>query len=139
MKTKTMIVAAIAGMAVFSSCQTKEQKLENAQENVADANADLSKAQREFREESENNLHENDLTIETYRANLKNEKEEMRAQYERRADSLTQRNKEMRAKLDNYKDDSNDNTKWESFKREFNHDMDEMKTSIKDMGKNNVK
>ncbi|MCW3103798.1 MAG: hypothetical protein JWO09_2238 [Bacteroidetes bacterium] len=139
MKTKTIVVAAIAGMAVMSSCQTKEQKLENAQENVVDANQDLRQAQNEFREESENNLRENDMTIETYRANAKNEKEEMRAQYERRADSLEQRNKELRAKLDAYKDDSNDNTKWESFKREFNHDMDEMKNSLKDVGKNNVK
>jgi len=139
MKTKTIVVAAIAGMAVMSSCQTKEQKLENAQENVADANQDLRQAQNEFREESENNLRENDMTIETYRANAKNEKEEMRAQYERRADSLEQRNKELRAKLDAYKDDSNDNTKWESFKREFNHDMDELKNSLKDVSKNNVK
>ncbi|MCW3072500.1 MAG: hypothetical protein JWO44_2390 [Bacteroidetes bacterium] len=139
MKTKTIIVAAIAGMAVMSSCQTKEQKLENAQENVADANADLDQARREFREESENNLRENDMTIETYRANLKNEKEEMRAQYERKADSLEQRNKELRARLDSYKDDDKDNEKWESFKREFKHDMDEMKTSLKDVGKNNVK
>ena len=139
MKTKTIFVAAIAGMAVMSSCQTKEQKLENAQENVADANEDLRQAQREFREESENNLRENDMTIETYRANLKNEKEDMRVQYERRADSLEQRNKELRAKLDSYKDDNNDNEKWESFKREFKHDMDELKNSMKDVSKNNVK
>lgn len=138
MKTNTIIVAAITSIAVvtFSSCQTKEQKLENAQENVVEANEDLREAQREFREDSENKLRENDMSFETYRANIKNENEAQRVMYERKIDSLEQRNKDLRVKL-NQDYDNNDN--WESFKREFNHDMEEIKNSLKDMGKNNVK
>jgi uncharacterized protein HemX len=138
MKTKTIIVAAVAGMAgvILSSCQTKEQKLENAQENVVDANEDLRKAQREFREEQENQLRENEMSIETYRTEIKNEKEDMRLEYERRIDSLQQRNKELRIKLN---EDYDNNDRWESFKREFNHDMDELKASLRDLRKNNVK
>ncbi|HEX8515487.1 MAG TPA: hypothetical protein VF868_04750 [Bacteroidia bacterium] len=137
MKTKTIIIAAVAGIAgVLTSCQTKEQKLENAQENVAEANEDLRNAQREFREDSENRLRENDRDFETYRSDIKNEKEDVRVEYERRIDSLEQKNKALRVKLNQ---DYDNNDKWESFKREFNHDMDELKTSLKDMRKNNVK
>ncbi|MCE3280616.1 MAG: hypothetical protein K0S44_2807 [Bacteroidetes bacterium] len=138
MKTNAIIVAAITGMAAisFSSCQTKEQKLENAQEKVVEANEDLREAQREFREESENRLRENDMSFETYRSDIKNEKEEQRVMYERRIDSLEQRNKDLRVRL-NQDYDNNDN--WETFKREFNHDMEEIKNSLKDIRKNNVK
>jgi hypothetical protein len=138
MKTNAIIVAAITGMAAisFSSCQTKEQKLENAQEKVVEANEDLREAQREFREESENRLRENDMSFETYRSDIKNEKEEQRVMYERKIDSLEQRNKDLRVRL-NQDYDNNDN--WETFKREFNHDMEEIKNSLKDIRKNNVK
>jgi hypothetical protein len=139
MKTEKIMLAAFACVAgaVLSSCQSKEQKLENAQENVVKANDDLAQAQNEYREEQENMLRENEKDIEAYRASLKNEKEEMRVKYERRVDSLEERNKELRARLDGYNDKTSD--KWESFKREFNHDMGELKGSLKDLGKNNVK
>jgi hypothetical protein len=39
--------------------------------------------------------------------------------------------------LESYKDEGKE--KWESFKKEFNHDMDELGKSIKDLFKDNVK
>jgi hypothetical protein len=138
MKNQKIIVAALASMAgvVLSSCQTKEQKLENAQENVVEANEDLREAQREFREESENRLKENERDIELYRNDIKDEKEEMRIEHQRHVDSLEQKNKELRVRLN---EDYDNNDKWESFKREFNHDMDELKNTLKGMRKDNVK
>jgi peptidoglycan hydrolase CwlO-like protein len=138
MKTKKIIVAAMASMAgvILSSCQSKEHKLEKAQENVVDANEDLRKAQREFREEQENVLTENERDIERYRVNIKDSKEELRADMERRIDSLQQKNKELRVRLN---EDYDNNERWESFKREFNHDMERLKESLRTVGKDNVK
>jgi len=51
METKKIVVAVIGCMTgvVFSSCQSKEQKVENAKEDVVDANRDLIEAKREFK------------------------------------------------------------------------------------------
>ena len=59
MKTNKFVIT-ITGLgfftgAMFSLCQTKEQKVEKAEENVIDAKADLKKAQQEYREEAEKN------------------------------------------------------------------------------------
>jgi uncharacterized membrane protein YgaE (UPF0421/DUF939 family) len=141
MKNQKVILAVFGSVAgVFlSSCQSKEKKLENAQENVVEANEDLDKAQQEYRMEQENRLHENEMEIETYRNNEKELKEDIRADYHRMVDSLEARNKNLRIKLNTYDKKDKDNTRWESFKREFNHDMEELKNSFKDIGKNNVK
>lgn len=50
--------------------------------------------------------------------------------YEKRIITLQEKNMEMRARLDNYEKSQSD---WESFKREFNHDMDELGQSLKDI------
>jgi len=46
------------------------------------------------------------------------------------------KNSSMKIKIDEYKEEGNE--KWESFKREFNHDMDEIGNSLKDLTKNNT-
>lgn len=141
MKKQKVILAIIGSVAgVFlSSCQSKEKKLENAQENVVEANEDLDKAQEEYRMDQENHLHENEMMIETYKNNEKELKEDIRADYHRKVDSLEMKNKDLRVKLNAYDKKDKDNERWESFKHEFNHDMEELKNSFKDIGKNNVK
>lgn len=46
-------------------------------------------------------------------------------------------NQKKKVKISKYKNDGNE--KWESFKREFNYDMDKLGQSLKDLGENNVK
>ncbi len=43
----------------------------------------------------------------------------------------------MKIKMDNYKEDGKE--KWEAFKSEFSHDMDELGSALKDLTVNNVK
>ena len=43
----------------------------------------------------------------------------------------------MKKRLEDYKADSKD--KWESFKTEFNHDMDELGSAFKDLTVKNTK
>lgn len=141
MKTKRIVIAVIGCMAglILSSCQNKEHKLENAQENVIEANEDFKEAQREFKTESEVKIRENENEIKMYRDNMKDYNVDDRADYQRRIDSLERRNQELKVKLDAYDGEKDTNEKWESFKREFNHDMEDLKQSLKSIGKNNVK
>jgi len=50
---------------------------------------------------------------------------------------LRKKNKRLKEKLDSYKNDADSD--WHSFKREFNHDMDELGHSLKDFTVDNKK
>ncbi|MBK7408934.1 MAG: hypothetical protein IPJ40_13250 [Saprospirales bacterium] len=49
--------------------------------------------------------------------------------YAQRIETLEQKNRDLRTKMANYEQNQSD---WESFKREFNHDMDELGQALKD-------
>ena len=49
---------------------------------------------------------------------------------------LEQKNRDMRARVDAYEKSQNG---WDSFKREFDHDMDELGQALKDLTVNNKK
>lgn len=61
---------------------------------------------------------------------IKDQKATAKAEYEEKIDALNKKNSDMKMKLDDFKFDNR--TKWESFKSEFNKDMSELGTAIKD-------
>jgi hypothetical protein len=148
---KTIFVLALSTFmmgALLSGCQSSATKVENAKDNVqdaknnlSDANQALSQAQtdsiRQFKTESQATINMYDKNIADLRAKIANEKKENKAKYEQKLAEMEQKNLEMKKKLDNFQD--RENNKWQSFKREFDHDMTELGNSIKDFGKNNTK
>ena len=56
--------------------------------------------------------------------------------YAKRIDTLEQKIKDLKKKMENFDNGQSD---WESFKREFNHDMDELGQAFKDLTVNNEK
>lgn len=64
-------------------------------------------------------------------------KKEAEIEYEKIINDLERKNDDLKAKISTYKDNSKD--AWESFKREFSHDMEELGESLKDLSENNVK
>ena len=65
------------------------------------------------------------------------DKKQAKAEYKEKIAKLEQKNTDMKRRMDDYKSDSQE--QWESFQREFNHDMDELGNSLKDLTKNNTK
>ncbi len=129
---------------VLSSCESKQEKVEEATEDVRDAKEDLKEAQRElnaeypaYRNDMDARITANEKEIARLREiiNKPGEKPLDNARRER-IDDLEKRNSELRARLYGYENERSD---WEAFKREFNHDMDELGNSFKDAGKDNVK
>jgi phage-related minor tail protein len=145
MKTKINIVVALGLAALtFSACGTKEQKVERAEENVRDAkedvqdaNLELQQAQQQYRDEAAARITENERSIDELRGRMKDSKEKVDAEYSEKVNKLEEKNKEMDVRLKGYNDTNKD--KWEEFKREFNHDMDELGQSLKDLGRDNKK
>jgi chromosome segregation ATPase len=137
---------------IFTGCQSSTQKQEAAQAKVKDARQDLNEAQKNanevaqkaataeewktFKRESELKIKNNEIRIAELKIKLKNPGEIFDALYENKIIKLEQQNKDVKAKLEAYeKSQSN----WESFKREFNHDMDELGKALKDLTVNNTK
>jgi len=147
---KILALTVFAAGALFTACSSPEKKVENAKEGVEDAKEDLSDAKQDLVKAKQDSIEDynkakaewterltkNDDRIAEYRKDMAamNDKA-AKAKAQKRADELDRKNKEMKKKLDESKNDSN----WSEFKREFNHDMDELGTAIGDLFKDNKK
>jgi chromosome segregation ATPase len=146
MKKSILALAActlIAG-AIFTSCDTPTQKVENAQQNVIEANNDLAKANQEYladmesyRQETANRIAANEEAIREYNARIEHDKKAIKAEHKKRIAELEQKNRDMKKRLDDYREEGKD--KWIIFKAEFSHDMDELGKAFKDITVKNVK
>jgi chromosome segregation ATPase len=143
--------ALIAGL-IFTGCQTSTQKEEAAKEKVQDAKEDLKEVQKDvsedankaasaeewkiFRNETEIKISKNENRIAELKIKMKKPGKILDPLYEKRIDVLEQRNRDLKAKMDAYEKNQSD---WESFKREFNHDMDDLGQSLENFTVNNDK
>jgi len=137
---------------IFSSCQSSIQKQEAAQDKVQDARQELNAAQEEvnaeaelvataeewkaFRNESELQIKANEVRITELNVKMKQPGEIFDALYEKKIANLELQNKEMRARLVAYE---KRNSNWETFKREFNHDMNAIGQALNDLTVDNKK
>jgi len=64
-------------------------------------------------------------------------KKEAAADYKIKVDELEQKNSDLKKQMDDYKAEGKE--KWEKFKTEFGHDMDELGNAFKDFTVKNVK
>ncbi len=126
------------------SCNSPEQKVEDAREDVVDAQQNLNEANADYQAELENYRRDvaarsesNTRTLDEFKARVNEKRADARAEYNRKIDDLEQRNREMKTKVDDYRANGRDN--WEEFKREVDHDMEELGNAIRDLGNDNAK
>jgi uncharacterized protein YicC (UPF0701 family) len=119
-----------------------KEKAQQAQQEVEDArviaeDAILAEEKAAFKADKLEKIARNEERI----AELKQKQNEtgktMDKIIQKRIDELAKRNADLKEKLNNYQD--SDNAKWEEFKREFNHDMDELGKAFGELNKDNVK
>jgi len=154
MKKIFFVLSAASLMAglTFTGCKSPEAKEADAKEDVQEAKADLKEAQQDanatsqkvasaeewkvFRAESEVKINKNEIRIAELKAKMQKPGTILDPMYEKRIETLEAKNRELRAKMDAYEKSQSD---WESFKTEFNHDMDELGQSLKDFTVDNKK
>ena len=142
------IIPIMAGT-ILTGCHYTAGKVENAQDNVQDAKdkvqdakAEVVEAEQElyqalkdsiqqFKKESQEQLIDNIKSIDEYKAIIANENLETKASFEKILIDLEQKNIDLRKKLDDFKEESQD--KWRIFKTEFSHDMDELEKAFQDL------
>lgn len=139
---------------LFTGCQSPAQKVDNAESNLNDANQNLKDAKADeivankkavaaeewkaFRAETEIKIKDNEARITELRAKKKTTGKTLDAAYTQRIDTLEQKNLGMRTMMDDY-ESTNISSDWEEFKREFNHDMEELGMALKNLTVSNKK
>jgi F0F1-type ATP synthase membrane subunit b/b' len=148
LKMKKLLLALAASTfitgAILTGCSTPAQKVENAQNDVKEANKDLDKANEEYlediksyRKETSDRIAANDKSIAEFNARIEHEKKDAKDDYKKRIAGLELRNSDMKKRMDDYKAEGKE--KWEKFKVEFSHDLDEVGKAFKDLTVKNVK
>lgn len=140
----------LAGL-ILTGCQSSEEKVQNARENVteakqdlneekADANAEQQKeaneaAYKSYKMEAETRMDANEAMIADIKTDIRKAGKKMDKVYEQQIDALEMKNKDLRQRLNGY--NTNTQSDWNSFKREFDHDMNELGTAMNDLTVNN--
>lgn len=141
-----VVTSAFIAGTIFTSCQSSTQKQEAAQRKVQDAREDLNSAKKEaneavqivataeewktFKSESEQRINANEIRIAELKVKMNKPGEILDPIYSNKITTLEQQNKDLRAKLYAYEKSQ---TNWESFKREFNSDMDAIGEAFKNL------
>jgi outer membrane murein-binding lipoprotein Lpp len=145
-----MILALIIAGPVFTGCKSSAQKEQDAQEEVQNAQDKLDQAQTDanaaelrvvtdeewvaFKSDAEIRIKDNEVRIAELTVQMNKPGALFDAIYKKRINKLEQQNRDLRVRINAY---DRNNTDWETFKREFNHDMDEIGNALKDLTVNN--
>lgn len=140
----TIAACSFIASAILISCSSPAEKVENAKNNVQEANADLNEANEEYlkdiencRKETAERIAANDQCIADFNTRMEKEKKEVKEDYKTQMAALERKNGDMKKKMNDYKAEGKE--KWESFKTEFSHDMDELGAAFKDLTVKNVR
>lgn len=129
----------------LNGCKTPGEKVNDAQIQVDNAKENLEKVETKavvaeikaanaeewkiFKNESEAKIKTNEIRISELKSKIKRSGYPMDNLNTKRVDTLEMQNKMLQSKVDNYNKTMTD---WETFKKEFNHDMDGLGTALKD-------
>ena len=91
---------------------------------------------KEFKNDSEIKIRNNEIRIAELKAKMNKPGTTLDPLYEKRIDTLEKKNRDLKARIADYEKSQSD---WQTFKREFNHDMDELGQALKDFTVDNKK
>jgi hypothetical protein len=154
MKKTIYTLAAITLMttAVLLGCNSSTKKEEDAKDDVADARENTEDAKEELmiakkeanaeewkkiKKETNTRITQNKIRIAQLKVKMIKSENSIDTLYAKKIEELEQKNKDIKIKVDSYKNDTSDD--WELFKREYNHDMDQLNRAINEMAISNKK
>lgn len=111
--------------------------MEDAKQELKEEQHDLNKEYPTFKIDAETKISDNEKRIAKLREKLnKPGKVPFDDSRKKRIDELEKKNAALKSRLYGYEKERSD---WETFKREFNHDMEGIGDAFKDLGKDNTK
>jgi outer membrane murein-binding lipoprotein Lpp len=128
----------IAGLVAAGCNVNREKKVEDAKENVKEADQNLVLAQdqyekdwQQFKNEAESKIAANEKSIDELKTEIKTASIKFRTHYEKEVVVLEQKNIDLKKKISEYKYEGKD--KWEEFKSGFNRDVDIVGNALKEI------
>ena len=144
---KSILVMALSVFitgAIVTSCNSPEEKVLAAQDQVNDANNALDQANKEYmadiektRKEAAEIITANEKSIAEFNARIENQKATLKAEYKEKINELNEQNTDLKRKLDEYKAQGKED--WEEFKADFYRDVEELKKAIANFNVINLK
>lgn len=145
-----LIITMLMAGTIFTGCQSPAQKEEAAEAKLQNAEKNFEEAQNDaeaqkvataaeweiFKSETNLTIKKNEISIAQLKIKIKKPGKTLDALYAKRIDTLEQKNKELKTRMESYEKSQSD---WEIFKREFNHDMDELGKALEDLTIDNKK
>lgn len=141
-----LIAASFVAASLLTSCSSNADKENKAKEEVNEAKENLQEVKNEnqedavkkanaeewqaFKADAESKIKDHEARIAELKEKMKKSGKTMDALYQKKIDNLEARISDLKLKLDNYEKNQSD---WQSFKTEFNHDMDEFGKAFKDL------
>jgi len=146
-----LVTSAIVAGSIIISCQTPAQKVSDAKEKVADEKVDVLVAREELntliidsladyqktKMMYETRIKDQEKFLADFKSKIASEKQDVKESYEIQIAAIEKKNNEMKNKLENMKDDGSES--WDSFKKEFNHDMKELNEAFKGLANDSKK
>jgi hypothetical protein len=145
------VTAFLAGI-LFTACKSNTEKEADATEKVIDANENLDAVNEDinddeankandmewqtYKEEVNTSIAANEVRIAELKAALKKPGNTFDANYSNSIQSLENKNTSLKMKIKNYEDNQTD---WDSFKREVDSDMTELGKAFQDLTVKNKK
>lgn len=131
------VMTFIAGITLVS-CKPATKEENEAKENAQEANQELIDVKKAataeewqaFKNSGDSLINKNEEKIAELKLKMKNTGKSIDAKYDKNIEILEQKNNDLKVKMETYKNDTKQD--WQSFKSEFNHDMDELGQSLKD-------
>ena len=142
----TLVITTLMAGTLLTGCQNISKKEETAQDNVEDARENLDDAKQEltdarkaatqeewdtFKANTNATITENEIRIADMKARMKNTGKSIDAEYAKKIETLEQKNNQIKVNIEKYKNDSKSD--WESFKQEYNRDMNELGRALKNL------
>jgi hypothetical protein len=134
-----IITMVVTGM-ILTACQSSTTKREKAKvEEMPDTVIYIDQDEKltfkdsvdQFKKQSEKQIRLNKKEIVLFKAEIIDEKEKAKIRDDEKIAELELRNNDLVIRLDNYYDESQE--QWDSFKVEYNEDMDDLEDDFKDL------
>jgi hypothetical protein len=144
MRNILILLAAIGLVTSASvlSCNDSSESSETAQNNINDStkikdsiNTAYMKDMADYKKQISDTISSYDKSIADFKLRIKDEKDLVKADYNNKIAALEHKTTDMKKKMDDYKADGKE--KWELFKIQFSHSMDELGKAFTDLTKKN--